>query len=96
MRKIPFESFSLGHLLVIITLLYGVLIYLLDARYTRMDTRLQASDDRILREQASLTEKTTRLDWYREQGVDFSYARKFNIKPRATPTPIPVNDNVNH
>lgn len=82
MRKVPFESFTLGHLLIIITILYGIIVFLLDAKLTRIQTSLQSQDEFAASERNEIKKKVDHLDWYREQGVDFSYARKFNIKPR--------------
>ena len=83
MRKTPFESFTLGHLLIIITILYGIIVFLLDQRFTRVQNEMRSNDSVAVEERKDIKKKVDRLEWYREQGVDFSYARKFNIKPRS-------------
>ena len=72
--KSSFWTFNLGQLLVIITILYGIIIYLMDGRITRQQTYAQQHVDELIRVNEGQDKRINNLDFYREQGIDFSKA----------------------
>lgn len=81
-EKSFFERISLGHLLITVTLLECIIVYLLSTRIDRLATHVETNTE----QNTTQTQQLKNLEWYRDQGVDFSMARKLQIKPQSSPT----------
>jgi len=95
--KEGFYRITLGNLTIIITILYAVIIFLVNDRQTRIQNRFErfVETENVLND--NMESRMEHMEWYREQGIDFSKARKLDIKPRTkaesgattAPTPTP-------
>jgi hypothetical protein len=79
-----FSQISAGHILIVICILFTLIVYLLDGRVTRLQNADRKDHELTLKNESRLND----YDWFRNQGVDFSKARKYNIKP-PSPSPSP-------
>jgi hypothetical protein len=77
-----FSKFNIGHLLIIITILYAAFIIILNSN----QIKLMKNDDRHDAEFTDLRSRVEHLEWYKEQGIDFKHARELGIKPPIKPT----------
>lgn len=76
------SKITLGNMMIIITILYALIIFLVNDRQSRAQNRY----DKFVETQNALNDnmesRMEHMEWYRDQGVDFSAARKLDIKPR--------------